>query len=253
MRGAVIATTFMLFMGASVSARQSLPNSKPSVAIEVATVNPSKPETQDELFTIRGRHMLTLNTSTEDLIRYAYNLHPTQLVSVPAALGKAKFDLDALSNLPGVPTNEQMRLAMQVILADRFKLKFHLETRTIAVLILSVAASGPKMAITKRQPSDQTDFYGSNGELNVNNASMQDFANGLSRGLVARPVLDETKLSGHYDFVIRWKEEGVTPDTADVRPGFSTAVQEQLGLKLSPSKAGMPVLVVESIQPPTHD
>jgi uncharacterized protein (TIGR03435 family) len=219
--------------------------------IEVATVKPSDPNTPGELFTVRGRHFMTINTNVNDLIRFAYGLHPKQVEGGPASLLQEKFDVDALSDREGAISDAQMREMAQAVLANRFQLRFHREKEELAVYVLTVAKGGPKLTSTKHAPQDNTDFYGPRGELIVNNATMQAFATGLARGLVDRPVEDQTGLTDRYDFVLKWTPENAAPSDPSAPPGFYTALQEELGLKLTPAKGLIEVLVIDSVTPPS--
>jgi len=219
--------------------------------VEVATIKPSNPDTPGELFTIRGRHIATINTDVNDLIKFAYGLHPKQIEGEPAWLLTDKFDIDGVSDIDGEPNNAQMQVMMRKLLADRFKLTFHHEKKELAVYALTVAKNGPKLTKTARTPTDATDFYGSHGQLTVRNATMQDFATGLSRGIVDRPVVDQTGLRDRYDFLLKWTSEDHQVSNEGSPPGFFTAVQDELGLKLESTKALVDVVVIDHVEPPS--
>jgi uncharacterized protein (TIGR03435 family) len=219
--------------------------------IEVATVKPSDPNTPGELFTVRGRHFVTINTPVGDVIRFAYGLHGKQLEGAPAWVTQEKFDLDALETGDGAISDAQMREMAKALLADRFGLRFHREKKELAVFALTVAKGGAKMAKTKLPPEANTDFYGPRGDLIVRNATMQAVATGLSRGLVDRPVDDQTGLTDRYDFDLKWTPEDAATSDPGAPPGFLTAMQEQLGLKLAPAKAMVEVMVIDRAARPS--
>jgi uncharacterized protein (TIGR03435 family) len=219
--------------------------------IEVSTVKPSDPNTPGALITVRGRHFVTINTNVSDLIRFAYGLHPKQVEGAPTWLQQEKFDLDALADRDGAISDAQMREMTRAILADRFHLRFHREKKELPVYALTVAKGGPKMTKTKLGPEDNTDFYGPRGELIVRNATMQAFATGLSRGLMDRPVDDQTGLADRYDFVLKWTPDDSPASDPGAPPGFYTALQEELGLKLAPAKGSVEVLVIDGVTRPS--
>jgi uncharacterized protein (TIGR03435 family) len=177
-----------------------------SSSVEVATVKPSDPDAKDELFTVRGRHFVTINTPVSDLLRFAYGLSPKQIEGAPEWIAHERFDLDALTARDGVISDEQMREMTQELLVKRFHLRIHRDKKELAVYALRLAKGGPKLTKTNRSPQDNSDFYGPRGELIVKNATMLAVATGLSRGMVDRPVDDQTGLTDRYDFDLKWNQ-----------------------------------------------
>lgn len=98
----------------------------------------------------------------------------------------------------------------QKLLATRFKLAFHHNTRELPVYAIVLAKDGPKLTRTDRRPGDSTGFaYTSQIVLTVRNSSMSDFADGMRDAFLDKPVVDQTGLNDRYDFVLKW-----TPDDA---------------------------------------
>ena len=221
--------------------------------IEVATIKPSNPDRGGELFTIKGRHIVTTNTTLRDIIRFAYGVHPTQIEGTQPWMAADKFDIDAVADVEGQPNNAQMQVMMRKLLQDRFGLIFHREHKELAVYALTVARGGPKLTKTKRTASASTDFLILGDTLIVNNATLQGLVIGLSRGPVNKPVVDRTNLTDRYDFVLRWTPDDSTSTDPTRPPGFYTAFEEQLGLKLQPSRAAVEVLIIDHVErPPTN-
>lgn len=218
--------------------------------IEVSTIKPSDPNTQDELFAFRGHRFVTTNTDVSDLIQFAYGLNSRQVEGGPAWLTQKKFDLDVLPDLEVPPSDAQMRGMTRELLADRFQLRFHREKKELPVYALTVAKGGPKLTQTKLTPQDHTDFYGWHGHLILRNGTMQAVATGLSSKWLDRPVDDRTGLTGRYDFTLTWTPDDTPSTDPSAPPGFFTAFQEELGLKLSPAKGLVDVLVIDSVQRP---
>src|SRR6516225_9750711 len=101
-----------------------------------------------------------------------------------------------------------MRIMYRKLLSDRFQLSCHVEKRDLPVFVLSVGKNGPKLARSERglnASPDQT-MHGP-GNLTESNATMAEFASMLQFAILDRPVLDQTKLEGRFDFMLRW-----TPD-----------------------------------------
>lgn len=221
--------------------------------VEVATVKLSNPDETGELFTIRGRHVLTINTPVLDLIRFAFGLNPSQIIGAPEWLAKERFDIDAVPSAEGIPNNAQMWMMVRRILADRFHLKYEFVQKELPAFALVKDGRDVRLKRSSRGPDDPVDFYGSHGELTVNNATMNDFAVGLSRGLVSRPVVDQTGLEGRYDFTLKWSAEYNVASDPDAPPGLFTALEEQLGLALKPTHAEIKVLRIDHIERPSEN
>jgi len=147
------------------------------------------------------------------------------------------------------------------LLADRFQLKFHRETKKMSVYVLTVAKGGPKMK--KGDPSGPPGvLFRQLGVLTVMNATMDEFTQVMQRTVFHRPVVNDTGLQGTWDFLLKftpdesqveWAGAKVPPpsDAADAPPPLFTAIQEQIGLKLEARKAPVPVLVIDHVEPPS--
>ena len=112
---------------------------------EVSTIKPSKPGAQGKGFGFRAGHFMTFNTDLNDLIAFAYGLHPKQIIDAPAWFGTDLFDIEAKPDAEGRPSQKQMAVMAQKLLTERFNLKFHHDKRELSVYVIGVAAGGPKM------------------------------------------------------------------------------------------------------------
>jgi bla regulator protein BlaR1 len=216
-------------------------------------------------------------------IQFAYKLHPTpeQMESIqahlPKPLANERFSIEARAE--GNPTKDQMRLMMQSLLADRFKLAIHFESREVPVFdltLLKPGKTGPNLRPHSEGPPCDApapsidvfppicDVYamtrkpnGAN-RLGSRNTTMDLIAAGLpSQG---RPVVDETGLTGRFDFRLEWTPEttGTPGPNSDVQPDaqgptFLEALREQLGLKLEPAKSPMQTLVIDHVERPSEN
>jgi uncharacterized protein (TIGR03435 family) len=240
-------------------------NAHPS--FEVATIKPSKPDQQGKFFRLGGRRFTTTNTTLDDLISYAYKIHPNQIISAPGWAETEKYDINAQPDSEGAPNDQQWKDMMQKLIAERFTLIFHRDKRELSVYLLSVAKNGPKLTKSTADPSGHFgwSFRGRiGGDLSFANASMADFANLMQRNVLDRPVVDRTGLTEKYDFNLDFTPdesqfEGmrakITPptDTATAPPNLYTAIQEQLGLKLEATKAPAEVIVIDQAEKPSEN
>jgi len=146
-------------------------------------------------------------------------------------------------------TEKQLIEMLQTLLVDRFKLRFHREAEGVSGLALEVAKNGPK-ALHAAALSDAPDMGSDRrppGELTVIKAhaySMARFAQFLWL-VEQRPVIDQTGLTGSYDFMLTWDD--------GFGPSLFTALTEQLGLRLKPGKVTVSAFVVDSAQRPTKN
>lgn len=234
-------------------------------SFEVATIKPSRPDTPGKLITVRGRMIVTVNTTVSDLATFAYGLHPKQLAGGPSWLESDKFDLNGEPDTPGVPNTNQLRGMLQKLLTDRFKFAFHHDKRELSVYALTVLKSGHKLTKNDTNPNGLPGlFFRGPGVFPVTNATMADFAGTMQAVVLDRPVVDQTGLAGRYDFTLTWTPDetqfggrggGLAPpaDPSTAPPGLFTAIQEQLGLKFESTKEPVDVLVVDHVEKPTEN
>ncbi len=204
------------------------------------------------------------NLTLEGLLRVAYGVQNDQIVGIPDWAKSEKYDIDVRA--AGEPVNdgndpagigiEKLKLMMQAVLADRFKLTLHTESKQLPIYALVVGEDGPKFQETK-SGSDLMSL--GRGELADRGATLQPLVEQLSMQL-GRAVIDKTGLTGHYDFTLKWtpaqkepamlEEDGApSPSTASI----IAAVQEQLGLKLEPQTAPMQVYAIDHVEQPAQN
>ena len=221
---------------------------------EVASVRPSDPNYRFDYITTRGRHTVIKNQTVEKILLKAYGLQRSQIVGVPDWVKTEHFDADGVPDVVGEANAKQFQSLLRKLLAERFGLKAHQEQREMAVYALTVAKSGPKMEPSKGDPNALPDSVGGTDEKGrqarkFTNVSMSDLAPLLQFHL-GRPVVDQTRLRGRYDFKLQWTVDEANTTEPDALPGLFTAIQEQIGLKLEPMKAPADVLVVDKIGRP---
>jgi uncharacterized protein (TIGR03435 family) len=225
----------------------------------VSTIKPSKPDAV-ALTQIRGNRFVTEGTTFVDVFKYAYSVHPDQVVGGPAWLRTEKFDILADPETEKRPSSDQMKAMVQQLLGERFHLVMHHEQRVLSVYALMKTADIPKLT---KSTSDSNGIpvvgYDPKGELSVGNATMANFATFLQRFVLDRSAIDQTGIAGHFDLVLRWTPDdlrnGKLDDQTDTSalPSLFTAIKEQLGLKLQPTKAATDVFLIDRIEQPSNN
>jgi uncharacterized protein (TIGR03435 family) len=173
-------------------------------------------------------------------------------MNAPAWLGKEHYDIDGV-----VDTAEQLSLAQEQevwrkLLAARFHLAVHGETRPMPIYVLSIAKGGPTLKAADSGETTNTGNSGSGGQrtLQFRNMSMAGFLLNMNF-YVSRPIVDRTSLGGHYDFTLKWTYDYTQPHEADAPPSLFTAIREQLGLRLDAVKGPAEVLVIDHVERPS--
>ena len=232
---------------------------------EVATIKPSIPDRPGKIFTVKGRQVITINTTTNDLITFAYDLHAKQIVGGPPWMESEKYDVTGQPEGQGTPSRTQLSGMIRKLLEDRFKFTFHRDKRELPVYAITLAPGGPKMTKNDTNPNGLPGlFFKGLGTLPGMNATMGDLASVMQTAVLDRPVIDRSGLQGRWDFTLRW-----TPDETqfqgmgvrvpppsndpDAPPVLFTAFQEQLGLKLESTRGPVEVLVVDRIEKPSEN
>jgi uncharacterized protein (TIGR03435 family) len=239
---------------------------------EVASVKPN--ERNDGLISLsyRNGRYTAIGVSLEVLIRSAYQVQEFQIAGGPGWLKTDRFDITAAAADPSAPQQPMLRS----LLADRFRLVTHRETREMPVYALVMARSdrrlGPQLqpstlvcanAQRGAQPNCGTSV--APGTIRGGGRTIADLATALSTltntgSSLDRMIVDRTGLQGAFDFELTFTPDnipGALPPGAPAidREGASifTAVQEQLGLRLDPQRGPVDVIVIDSVSRPTPD
>ncbi len=214
------------------------------------------------------------NVTLELLLRQAYGIMSYQIQHAPEWANREEFDISARIGDPEVRhlqmltkerASAERRLMLQALLAERFRLAAHDETKQESVYSLVVAKGGPKFHESLPSAGNSSGVKAAppivmgNGLLKFNGAPISTLAKLISQ-VIGRPVLDHTGLNGKYEFTLNWApEEFELPavaqrdNTSSEPSGISifTLLQQQLGLKLESSKSPVEVLIIDHIEPPT--
>jgi uncharacterized protein (TIGR03435 family) len=225
-------------------------------SFEVATIKPSQPQSADRQIsgfqTPAGGRLNSVSTSLRMMITFAYNVKDYQVSGGPGWANSEPYDITAKA--AGNATPAQLRLMLQTLLTERFKLALRHETKEAPIYELVVAKGGPKIKEDTTSARRITNYNGRGGVM-VQKASLADFAQLLGGSLTGRPVVDKTGLQSTYSFKLDFApdigEAGVSPDPN--APSLFTALQEQLGLRLQPAKGPVENLVIEGAERPSEN
>lgn len=193
------------------------------------------------------------NATMRWVIRTAFHLEDRQVLGGPGWLDNDRYDIEAKTGRPEKPTPDEVQPMMQNLLAERFHLKYHRETREMQVYALvseGKPAAGLKQSEDGAPTSMDTDGApGSPQRLTAKGTTMAQLSNYVGNR-IGRFVVDQTGLPAGYDFTLNWTQ-GEAGDSG--LPSLVTAVHEQLGLKLESRKTPVDVLVIDSIDRPTEN
>lgn len=238
---------------------------RPRPAFEVASVKPGNPSARFSTG-VQGNLFVANNAPLSILVGFAYSLQLHQIFGGPKWINTDRFTVRANAPIPGSPEpTDRVRLMLQSLLAERFRLAVHRETRTEQVYGLVVARGGPKLKETAGAGPHGTGIFGSGrpNEINAHSVTVAELVALLSQRL-GSPVTDKTGLTGKYDFTLSFAPtttqqdlalfgapppEAIPPADSGL-PSIFTAVQEQLGLKLEFTKGPVEVLVIDRAEHP---
>ncbi len=237
----------------------SIARAQTAAAFEVASIKPSAPGQHGVRIQIApGGRLTASNVSVKMLIGQAYEVREFQISGGPGWLGSQHYDITAKAESDDNIGPEKLRPMMQALLADRFQLKFHRDTKEAPIYALVVAKNGPKL-LENAGGGQGSQMRMGRGELSGQQIAMPMLANQLAQQL-GRSVLDKTGLKGQYDIKLTWtpgeesqsfgpregNPEAPPPDSSG--PSIFTALQEQLGLKLESQKGPVELLIIDSIE-----
>jgi uncharacterized protein (TIGR03435 family) len=238
-------TRELLMIAGLLAATMSAQSQQP--AFEVASIRPARSGGGMSSVRITPGQVLMENVSLRKCIALAYNVSEDQHYAIagPDWLRSEVYDITA--KFPPETPQEQVRMMLQELLADRFKLKLHHEFKEVPVYALVVGKNGAKLQ--ESAPGTAGGFNMGPGHLMGRAAAMAALADRLSNASfqLGRPVLDLTGLTGVYEFTLVWAPDSA-PEADASGPSLFTAVQEQLGLKLEALRGQVGVLVVDSMQ-----
>jgi uncharacterized protein (TIGR03435 family) len=274
-------------IGVSHANAQSARSTDNQSAFEVASIKRTDLNAPISLVVSPGGRFTATGIKLRRLLMYSYNIGSDQISGAPNWANSEKYDIFAKAPEGSIPDfvgrqlelvgqtgrglgwmanadNEsarRLRGMVQSLLAERFQLKIHTETKEVGVYVLQSAKNGPKIREAAAESSPKVSFV--MGQLTFQSTPIS-FLVTLLTELTGRKVLDETGLKGNYDFSLQWMpdrvsqqpvappRDGVSPQEFS-GPSLFSAVQEQLGLKLTPTKGPVEVLVIDHVERPTEN
>jgi uncharacterized protein (TIGR03435 family) len=218
------------------------------------------------------------NVTLKELMAFTYRLQQFQISGGPRWINSDRFDIEGKAEDPNA-SFDQVRLMLQSLFEDRFKLKVHRETKESPAYALVVGKGGPRIQLSRDQSPENVDGpappgAGPNhgairigvGNLVGNAVTLSWFASMLSPRL-DRLIIDKTNLAGRFDIRLQWAPSaaedlfGVPAEIIDMNgvtvrpdpsgPSIFSAIQEQLGLKLESAKAPVELLVIDHVEQPS--
>jgi uncharacterized protein (TIGR03435 family) len=237
---------FAIFLIGSVGAAQSF---------EVASIKPHPGEvTISADPAVRGSRVIGTASTLLDMITNAYGVRYDQVSGAPNWAGSDHYDVDAKAPGDTPPTAGQARLMMQALLAERFQLKLHRETRQVPVYALVVDKDGPKLKAGAVGVATGGSMRATTIGLRMETKnSGLDWLVGRLAGSAGRPVVDRTGLTGSYEYALDWFPANRVPPADSNVPSMFDAVREQLGLRLESSTGPQEFLVIDSAARPSEN
>jgi uncharacterized protein (TIGR03435 family) len=243
---------------------------------EVASIRPNSRGGGTFVQALPGTLAMT-NFSLRTLIVFAYGIQGYQISGEPSWISSQNYDIQAKAE-GNTSVNQMEGPMLRALLADRFKLVFHRETKQLPVYELTLAKGGVKLQPTKEgsctpyqtdappPPASATGAIqtfcgyphltssGSNRALDGAGVSMEVLGTNLSRLELRRTVIDKTGLTGTFDVHLKWTiDPGAAPSDNLTGLSIYTALQEQMGLKLTSAQGPVEVLVIDHIEKPSDN
>jgi uncharacterized protein (TIGR03435 family) len=208
-----------------------------------------------------GQSYVATNSPLMVMVMGAYRLNDSQILGAPNWMIYDPWDVEAKAEFPS--TEDQLQAMFQALLADRFKLRFHRETRELAAYVLSVDKPGSKLT-----PSSAKDPFAIPGKpqerpgVQVGTGVPVSYLCWSLSFSLGAPVIDKTGLAGYFDFTLdRSSPQSQEPpgpaapvlNGPDRNADLINAVRAQLGLKLEYRKAPVEILVIDHAERPSEN
>jgi uncharacterized protein (TIGR03435 family) len=226
-------------------------------AFAVATIRPSSAEVKferDGKTETRPGTLQMHDVTVHTCIKWAYGVQDNQ-ISGPAWLESDHFDI--LAKADSSATEDQMKIMLQTLLADRFQITFHHQNKELKSFVLAVAKGGPKLSPAAAPDAKPYRQNSANGTI-ARSMTIREFGDFIS-GPLQMPVVDETGLTGKYDFTIDFTPylpdpsknmDAARPDATSI---LMAVLEGELGLKLESRKAQVDVMVIDHVQKPSDN
>jgi len=243
------------------------PTTTPLPVFDVVAIHENKSPSDNMTIRWGGDSYIATNATLASLLMAAFGTREDLMSCLPGWATSTHFDVNAKISDPDADalkklTRQQRQAMMVALINDRFHLRAHIEVKTLPVYDLVIAKDGSKLKQNDAVPPISFDpgkapSAHQPGSFTVGNSEMTGVAipvSILARSLafwVERNVIDKTGLTGKYDINLKWTPTELQGKTDDNAPDLFTAIQEQLGLKLEPSKGSVDTLVVDHVEMPS--
>jgi uncharacterized protein (TIGR03435 family) len=226
-------------------------------SFDAADVHPSADATNPYTYmsggVLRGERYDLRKTTMLDLIRIAWEFDPDAIVGGPNWLELDRFDVNAKAP-PSTPP-ETIRLMLRALLADRFKLVVHKDTRPMPAFALTMTRSKPKLREASPAANPGCEYQQQRATVSYTlyfcrNITMDAFAQqprGMAGDYITDPVVNSTGLAGSWDFDLKWDRRSQVLPGGVERTTIFDVLEKQLGLTLESRRAPAPVLVVDRV------
>jgi uncharacterized protein (TIGR03435 family) len=255
-------------------------------AFDVAAIKPSKSSDPVSILPFLSGRFSATNASVQDLLAAAYSpgvvgLPQYEILGGPDWTRSQRYDIEAKVDAEEQHTTfDQFQARLRALLADRFKVVVHQETRERQILALVIAKSGSKLLESTSnscvvpdisvppptpgqgtRPACGTLYARRDGRMQGAGVEVGKIAQVLS-GILNTPVTNSTGLNGRYDVQLEWTpDEDLIPNNGPVPqpppegvgPSLFTALQERLGLKLESKRSAVQVIVIDHVEEPTEN
>ena len=245
----------VLAAGIILQAAWAFPQPVPPPAFEVASIKPSQdpPGSGSGITTTKGR-VSAPNVTLKRCMRGAYGVEEPRILGGPKWLDEARYNIEAKA--AGPAGDSDLATMLQSLLAERFKLAFHRETRALPGYALVLGKGGLRAKPSAPDAGSRTSSRW--GSIEASGCTMAQLALKLSE-VLHLPVADFTAVPGEFDFQLKWTSDDMratppdaVPDAAS-GPSLFAALQEQLGLKLESRKVPADVLVIDHAEKPSEN
>jgi bla regulator protein blaR1 len=291
----LLAAAYFIFFGCPLA--QGNPAQSPSAAppqseaaavpqYDVAAIKPSKSGDMRMMLMFKPDGVDMTGVPVQLMLRVTFNIEDDRILGAPEWVKTERFDINAKVAPEDAPKLDKLSRGQRdsmllPLLADRFGLKYHHETRDLPYFALVVAKGGPKLKESTPEPGGaegspkrRMTLINGMGNIEGQGSTMENLAHVLTPQ-VGRMIMDKTGLTGAYDYTLHWTPDNVPmpggpgggpggaptgapaaggPPPPDASaPGLLTALQEQLGLKLESEKGPVDVIVIDHIDKPSEN
>lgn len=231
---------------------------------DAVSIKPSAPDARGGGYNLSPGRLNGKNQSLRDLVEFGWDLKDYQVSGGPSWVESEHYEV--LATFPASTSHADRARMMQTMLAARFGLVVHQDSKEVSGYALITTKNGPKLhAPGNEEPGMMLGRSRATGQrtLTATSQPMANLASILS-DIMGRPVEDRTGIEGKFDFSMSWTPDAVDggtgatggkvlppPENNEPGPTVFTALQETLGVKLETAKVKVPVVVIEKAEKPT--